>query len=56
MYSKKSSRSCSGKTNVLLFSLETQTPKGHLNLYLTFVISRSSVEGKNLLEIIRFEI
>ena len=28
-----------------LFSLETQSPMGHLNIY-TFVLTRSSVEGK----------
>ena len=40
----------------VLFSLETQSPKGHLNMYTTFVLSRSSVEREELLEIIRFEI
>ena len=37
----------------VLFSLERQPPKGHLNIYTTFVLSRSSVEGEELLEIIR---
>ena len=31
------------------FSLEIQSPKGHLNIYLTLVLSRSSVEGEVLL-------
>ena len=39
-----------------LFSLETQFPKGHLNIYTTFVLSRSSVEGDELLEIICLEV
>ena len=39
-----------------LFSLETQSPKGHLNIYMTFVQSRISVEGEVLLKIIRMEV
>ena len=39
-----------------LFSLETQSSKGHLNIYTTFVLWRSSVEGEELLEIIRLEV
>ena len=39
-----------------LFSLETQSPKGDLNIYMMFVLSRSSVEGEELLEIIRLEV
>ena len=39
------------------FSLETQCPKGHLNIrHTTLVLSRSSVEGEVLLEIIRLEV
>ena len=40
----------------VLFSWETQSPKGHLNIYTTFVKSRSSVEGEELLEIIRLDL
>ena len=40
----------------VLFLLKTQSPKGHLNIYTTFVQSRSSVEEKELLEIIRLEV
>ena len=47
---------CSGKTNIRIFSLETQSPKGHLCTYTTFVLSRSSVEGEELLEMIRLEV
>ena len=36
----------------VLFSLETESPKEHLNIYTTFFLSRSSVEG----EIIRLEV
>ena len=36
----------------VLFSLEIQSPKGHLNIYKTFVLSRSSLEGEELLEMI----
>ena len=43
-------------TNEALFSLETQSPKRHLSIYMMFVPSRSSVEGKGLLEIIRLEV
>ena len=39
-----------------LFSLETQSPKGYLNIYTTFVQSRSSVEEEEFLEIIRLEV
>ena len=38
----------------VLFSLETQSPKGPLNRCMTFVLSRSSVEGEEL-EIIRLK-
>ena len=40
----------------VLFSLETQSPKGYLNVYTTFVLSRTSVEREELLEIIRLEV
>ena len=40
----------------ILFSLETQSPKGHLNIYRTLVLSRSSVDGEVLSEIIRVEV
>ena len=40
----------------VLFFLETQSPKGHLNIYTMFVLSRSSVEVEELLEIIRLEV
>ena len=40
----------------ILFSLVAQSPKGHLNIYTMFVQSRSSVEGKVLLEIIRLAV
>ena len=40
----------------ILFSLEIQSPKGHLNIYMMFVLSRSSVEEEELLEIIRLEV
>ena len=30
----------------VLFSLDTHAPKGHLNIYMTLVLSRSSVEGR----------
>ena len=39
-----------------LFSLETQSPKGHLNIYTTLVLSRSIVDGEVLLEIFRLEV
>ena len=39
-----------------VFSLETQSRKGHLNNYTMFVRSRSSVEGEELLEIIKLEV
>ena len=39
-----------------LFSLETQSPKGHLNIYTTWVLSRSAVEGEVLLEIITWDV
>ena len=38
------------------FSFETQSPKGHLNIYTTLILSRSSIEGEVLLEIIRLEV
>ena len=34
----------------LLFLWESQSPKGQFNIYRTFVLSRNSVEGKELLE------
>ena len=37
------------------FSLATQSPKGHMNIYTTFFPSRSSVKGEELLEIIRLK-
>ena len=40
----------------VLFSLERQSLKGHLNMYTAFVLSRSSVEEEELLEIIRLEV
>ena len=40
----------------VLFSLETQSPRGHLNKYTTLVLSRTSVDGGVLLEIIRLEV
>ena len=40
----------------VLSSLKTQSPIGDLNIYTTFVLSRSSVEGEELLEIIRLEV
>ena len=39
-----------------LFSLVTPSPQGHLNIYTTLVLSRSSVEREVLLEIIRLEV
>ena len=33
-----------------------QSPKGHMNIYMIFVLSRNSVEGKELLEIIRLQV
>ena len=39
----------------VLFSLETQSPKGYLNMYTMFILSRSSVKREELLEIIRLE-
>ena len=39
-----------------LFSLETQSPREHLDLYSTFVQSRSSIDWEVLLEIIRLEV
>ena len=39
-----------------LFSLETQSPKGHLNIYTMLILSRSSVEGEALYETIRLEV
>ena len=39
-----------------LLSLEKQSPKGRLNIYTTLVLSRSSVEGEVLLEIIMLEV
>ena len=38
-----------------LLPLETQSPKRHLNIYMMFVLSRSSVEEEVLLEMIRLE-
>ena len=46
-------KSRSGKTNIRIIFLETQSPKGYLNIYTTIVLSRSSEEWKVLLEIIR---
>ena len=43
------------KPTYALFSLEMQSPKGHLNIYPTLVLSRSSVEGE-VLEFIRLEV
>ena len=40
----------------VLFALQTHSPKGHLNIYTTFVRLSSSVEGKELLEIVKSEI
>ena len=40
----------------VLFSLETQSPEGHLNIYTMPVQSRSFKEGEELLEIIRLEV
>ena len=53
--------SCLGRAVVVrptqvLFSLETQSPKGHSNIYTTFVLARNSVEGEKFLEIIRLEV
>ena len=48
MLRKASLKSCSGKTNIRIIFLETQSLKWHINIYMTFVLSRSSV----LLEII----
>ena len=39
-----------------LFSFETRSPKGHLNIYTALVLSKSSVEGEVLLKIIRLEV
>ena len=39
-----------------LCSLETQSPRGHLNIYTTLVLSGSLVVGEALLEIIRLEV
>ena len=39
-----------------LFSLETLSSKEHLNIYMMLVLSRSSLEGEVLLEIIRLEV
>ena len=39
-----------------LFSLETQYPKGHLNIYTTFILPRSLVEREVLLEIIMLKV
>ena len=44
------------KPTYILFSLETQSPKVHLNIYTSFVLSRSSMEWEELLEIIRLEV
>ena len=40
----------------VLFSLETQSPKGHLNIHTTFVLSGNSEEWGELLEIIKLEV
>ena len=44
------------RSTYILFSLETQSLKRHLNIYKTFVLSTSSVEGEELLEIIRLQV
>ena len=44
------------RPSYILFSLETHSPKGHLNIYMMFVLSRSSVEEGDLFEIIRLYI
>ena len=52
------------KPTYVLFSLETQSPKGQLNIYIyiyiyiytTFLQSRSSLDVEELLEIIRLEV
>ena len=44
------------RSTYALFSLKTQSPKRHLNIYMMFVLSRSLVEGEVLLEIIRLEV
>ena len=40
----------------ILFSLETESSGGHLEIYTTFHQSRGSVEGEELLEIITLEV
>ena len=40
----------------VLFSLETQSPKGHLNICMGIVLSRSSVQWKGLLEVFKLDI
>ena len=40
----------------ILFSLETQSPKGHLNIYTTLILSISSGEEEVLFELIRLEV
>ena len=44
------------KPTYVSFTLETQSRKGHLNIYATFVLYRSSLEWEELLEIIRLEV
>ena len=44
------------KPTLALFSLETQSPKEHLNIYTPLVLLRSSVEREMFLEIIKLEV
>ena len=44
------------KPTYVLFLIGTQSSKGHLNIYTTFIRSRSSVTGEELLEIITLEV
>ena len=54
MHCKTSWKSSSGETNVhIIFVGDT---KGYLNIYTNFVLSRSSVEGEELLELIMLEV
>ena len=43
-------------TYILLLSSEIQSPKGHLNLYITLVFCKTPIEGEELFLMTRFEV
>ena len=43
-------------TYILLLLSEIQSPKGHLNLYITLVFCKTPIEGEELFLMTRFEV